>query len=239
MKKLLYLVMLIPALLIAQNSESELLTINELTIKPGKNAHFVDGVRKWKKCYNKNDGTDKWNMWSRVQGEGTVYVLTGRMDNWAEMDETDEAGKECRLIARNFIWPYVKRSEYNITRTMPEVSRMPLEGTKLVWVNFFKVNNSTAFIEAVKDITTTIKKSEGQPRGFWYSYMGGGPDSADYMVSTPYKSYADLDVQVDGVWKVYENAHGKKKADVLRTKVRAAIKSSWSYLYKLNEEMSN
>jgi len=224
---------------IAQNNESELLTLSEITVKPGKNTQFTDGVVKWKKCYLKNKGSDKWNVWKRVQGKGNFYVVTGRLDNWAEMDKDDEAGNACRNVAQDFIWPNVKSLNYSITQTMPEFSRMPLEGTKLVWVNFFRVKSNTKFNQVVKDITSSIKKSEGQPRGFWYSYMGGGPDSPDYMVSTPFKNYAGLDVQVDGVWKVYENAHGKKKTDELRVKASEAIESSWSYLYSLNEKMSN
>jgi hypothetical protein len=168
-----------------------------------------------------------------------MYVLTGLMDNWAEMDKEDAAGKECRVKVIELIMPHVEKVNYNIARTMPELSRGPAEGTKLVSVMFVRVSNDAAYNEAIKEITSTVRSVEGSPRGTWYSFVGGGPESPDYMVSIPYKGFADLDIKRDGVWKVYENKHGKKKTDEFRAKVRAAVENSWSYFYTLNEKLSN
>ena len=240
MKKLLLLVMLIPMLALAQNDGSKLLNMSEITVKSGHESQFVAGVKMWKECYLENKGTDKFNVWRRVQGEGIMYVLTSSMDNWAEMDKKDEAGKECRSKVIDFIMPHVEKVNYSIARTMPELSRSASgEGTKLVWVSFFRVENSTDFKEVIKEIGSALRAVEGAPRGTWYNFMGGGPDSPDYMISNPYKGYADLDITRDGVWKIYENKNGKKKTDDLRTKAIASVENSWSYLYSLNEELSN
>jgi len=240
MKKLLLLVVLIPMLALSQNDESKLLSMSEITVKPGHESQFIAGVKMWKECYLENKGTDKFNVWRRVQGEGVLYVLTGMMDNWAEMDKKDEAGKECRAKVIDFIMPHVEKVNYSIARTMPELSKIATsEGTKLVWVTFFRVENSTVFREGIKEIGSAIKAVEGTLRGTWYNFMGGGPDSPDYMVSTAFKGYADLDIKRDGVWKIYENKNGKKKTDDLRGKMMASLENSWSYLYSLNEELSN
>lgn len=69
--------------------------MSEITVKPGQESEFNEGEKLWKKCYLENKGTDKFNIWRRVQGEGIVYVLTRMMDNWAEMDKEDVPGKEC------------------------------------------------------------------------------------------------------------------------------------------------
>lgn len=240
MKKLLLLAVLIPMFAFSQNDGSKLLNMSEITVKPGHESQFIAGVKMWKECYLENKGTDKFNVWRRVQGEGIMYVLTGMMDNWAEMDKKDAAGKECRLKVLDFIMPHVVKVNYNIARTMPEISKStPSEGTKLVWVTFFKVENGTVFNEIIKETSSAIKSAEGSARGTWYSFVGGGPDSPDYMVSTPYKGYADLDITRDGVWKIYENKHGKKKTDETRAKMRASLENSWAYLYSLNVELSN
>jgi len=239
MRKLLFVAVLIPMLAMSQNDGSKLLNMSEITVKPGQEAQFVAGVKMWKECYLEKKGTDKFNVWRRVQGEGIMYVLTGSMDNWAEMDKEDAAGKECRIKVLELIMPHVEKVNYNIARTMPELSRTPAEGTKLVSVLFVRVTNDAAYNEAIKEITSTVRSVEGSPRGTWYSFVGGGPDSPDYMVSTPYKGFADLDIKRDGVWKVYENKHGLKKTVELRAKVRSAVENSWSYLYSLNEELSN
>lgn len=240
MKKLLLLVLLIPMLSLSQNDGSKLLNMTEISVKPGHESQFIAGVKMWKECYLEKKGTDKFNVWRRVQGEGIMYVLTGMIDNWAEMDKEDAAGKECRMKVVDFIMPHIEKVNYNIARTMPEFSKStPSEETKLVWVSFFRVENSNDFKEVVKEIGSALRSVEGMPRGTWYNFMGGGPGSPDYMVSTAYKGYADLDVTRDGVWKIYENKNGKKKTDIMRAKAIASVENSWSYLYSLNTELSN
>ncbi len=241
MKKLFYLALLLPFVVISQENQSILLNLSEITVKSGHNAQFVEGVKSWKKCYKDNDGKEPWNMWKRVQGEGTVYTLTSTMAKWAEMDEEgDAAGKECRMAVVNLIMPNVKSVSYNIASSMPDVSRstgMP-QDTKLVWVYNVKTSNSSKFIEVVKEITSNTKKAEGDARGIWYNVVGGGPEGANYFVAIPYKNFADLDADRDGVWKIYEKANGKVKTEALRDKLRASISNDWSYMYSLSEELS-
>ena len=124
MRKLLYLMLLLPFLAVSQENESFLLNMTEITVKPGHNAQFIEGVKSWKACYLKNNGEDKWKMWKRVQGVGNVYTMTSAMANWAEMDEKgDAAGKECRMAVVNLIMPHVKSVQKNIARSMPDFSR--------------------------------------------------------------------------------------------------------------------
>lgn len=227
------------SMLSAQNNTSYLLNVSEITVKQGHEAQFVEGVKKWKECYLENNGKESWNIWRRVQGEGTVYIMSGMMQNWAEMDKEDPANKECYMTVVNFIMPHVEKVNYNIARSMPEFSRTMPEDTKLIWVTFFKVNDGTVFREIVADVNTAVKNKEGSQRGIWYSYAGGASDTPDYMVSTPFKGFADLDISRDGVWKIYENAVGKKKADEMDKKWDAAVDDAWSYIYTLNTKLSN
>ncbi|WP_445736212.1 hypothetical protein [Mariniflexile sp.] len=234
------LCIMLPLTAQSQDQESFMLNLTEFTIKFGHDSNFQEGVKKWNKCYQENNGTDKWNVWHRVQGKGNVYVLSGRLANWAEMDKPDETSKMCRAIALDFIIPHIESTEFNTTRYMPEWSKKAsMEGIKLVWVSSFKVKNSTIFDEVVKDVSAALIKKEGDNRGYWYRFMGGSPDQADYIVSTPFKSYADLDIDVDSVWKVYEAVQGKTKTTETRNKFRSSLDSSWSYLYTLEEELSN
>ncbi|WP_248723668.1 hypothetical protein [Seonamhaeicola sp. ML3] len=242
MKKLLFLVLILPMLVVAQENESYLLNLSEITVKNGHNAQFIEGVKAWKECYLENNGEDKWNMWKRVQGEGTVYTMTSVMANWAEMDEKgDAAGKECRMIVVNLIMPHVKSVHYNIARSMPDFSRngpFP-EDTELVWVYNVKINNSTSFRECVKETSTALKNTSDGIRAIWYNVVGGAPEVADYFVAVPHKNFADLDVKRDGVWKVHEKANGKKKTDALRAKFRAVVDKDWAYMYSLSKKLSN
>ena len=175
MRKLFLFLLLLPLIAVSQDDESYLLRITEITVKHGHNAQFAQGVKTWKKCYKDNKGENAWNMWSRVQGEGSVYALTGRMANWAEMDEsTDEAAKACRMHVVNLIMPNVKSVNFNIARNLPKVSTTMSDDNTVVWVWNVKAKKPRDFMAVVNEISASLQKAEGNKRGTWYSMQGGG-----------------------------------------------------------------
>ena len=221
----------------SQEQKSQIMQLTEYTIKFGQNLNFTDGVKKWNKCYKDNKGTDTWNVWHRLQGQGNIYVLAGSIENWAAMDKEDAAGKACRSIALESIIPYIESSEFNVASSMPAISKKEgLGENTIVWVTYFTVNDDTVFNDIVKDVTSTISSKDASRSSHWYKIMGG--QSAHYFVSTPYKNFAALDVEEDGVWKIYESVHGKSKTSDIRTKFRAAVKDMWSYTFTLDAELS-
>lgn len=241
MKKVLIIIMLLPFMAVSQTFEKGLLGMSSLTVKLGHSAQFEDGVKKWKECYLGNEGDWSWGMWKRVQGEGTVYALNGLMENWAEMDVSDdEAGKDCASIVMNFIMPHVEKSSYNLAMTLPDWSRKSIGAeTGLVWVSYFRVKDRDMFVDVVKDVTSVMAEKEGEPRGYWYSFQGGGEYAPDYMVSSPYANFAALDEDEEGAFTMYEKAKGKKKADEMKNKWRMAVDAGWSYIWEYKEELSN
>ncbi|REE24767.1 hypothetical protein [Winogradskyella pacifica] len=228
---------LLPAATQAQEDESNIMQLTEYTIKFGHNSTFVEGVKKWNKCYKENNGTNKWNVWHRLQGKGNIYVLESHLANWAEMAETDAAGKACTATALEFIIPNIESFEYNTTRSIPEFSKKTaFEDLGMVWVTNFKVSDYKAFNEAVKEMSSAISKKEGDNRGYWYRVMGG--ENADFFISEPFKDFADLDKDQESIWKLYEDANGKSKAEALRQKFKDAVDDQWSYAFTLETELS-
>ncbi len=242
MKKLLIILIVLPLFAMAQMTEG-LLDLTEVTVKQGHNAQFLEGVKQWKACYNSENGPDRWSFWSRVQGAGNIYGISSNMVNWAEMDkETAEASKSCRMIFTTFIAPHIEKIDYNITKGLTKWSKKSASAdTKLVWVTYFRVKNGIAFSEIIKEMTETLTAVEGEPRGQWYSFMGGGKDAPDYMVTDVFSSYAaiDEDDKRDSVFEVYKKAKGDKKAAQMMDKWLTAVDTSWSYIWELNEELSN
>ncbi|MEH6536536.1 MAG: hypothetical protein V7719_09100 [Psychroserpens sp.] len=229
--------LMLPFTTLAQEDESFLLNTTAFTIKFGHGENFTDGVKKWNKCYKDNNGTATWRVWHRLQGKGNVYILASNMQNWAEMDESDPAGKACRSTALTFITPHIESRETNIARSMPKVSRKEsIEGMSIVWVTSFTVNDGTVFNEILGDVNSTISSKEGFKRGYWYRVLGG--EGANYFVSTPYKDFADLDKDTAGVWEVYESVHGKSKTKDVREKFRATWDKIWSYTYTLDKDLT-
>jgi hypothetical protein len=224
----------------AQEAEKGfILSMTEFTVKPGHDIQFKEGVKAWKACYLENGGKWTWNIWKRIHGEGNVYILTSRMANWAEMDQTDDDGKDCSHLVRDLINPHIEKSESSFARFMPEYSKSYPNPDPVIWVSSWQVNNGMRFREIVKEVTDATAKAEGSKRGYWYSYMGGSKDAADYFVATPFANFAALDVDRENVWNIYEKDNGKEKRDQLQAEFRATIKESWSYLLKRNDDLSH
>jgi len=216
------------------------LSLTKFTVKVGHSQDFEEGVKAWKACYIENKGDWTWNMWKRYNGEGSVYIITSRMANWAELDdENDEAGKKCRQIAVDKIMPHIEKREENYATSIPEFSRAGDSDWGVIWVSEFRVDNSTIFRETIKEISDLMQKVEGNKRGYWYSFNGGGPESSDYFVTTPYKNFAALDVERDGVWDLVEKQKGKEATAKMRDKFRSSVENSWAYMYKLMNDLSN
>jgi len=240
MRKLGVLIVLLPFLAFSQTFEKGILTLTTFKVKTGHAAQFEDGVKKWKECYNDNGGENTWGFWSRVQGEGRVYGVTTFMENWAAMDKQDESNSGCGVIVADFIMPHIESVDYDITMSLPDWSKKSMEGgSKLVWVTYMRVNDTRTFSKIVKDVTSTIAEKEGEPRGYWYSFMGGGEHDPDYMVSETYANYAALDADEENPCQIYMEAKGEKKANQMMKEWDKAVDAVWSYIWEYNEELSN
>lgn len=217
-----------------------LVSMTEFTVKPGHEMQFREGVKAWKACYLENNGDWTWNMWSRQQGEGNVYVLASTMLNWAEMDKTDEQGKNCQLLAMNMINPHIEKATNHVSRLQLDVSNAnPLDG-EIIQVGLYKVNptNGYKMMEVVKEVEAIRKKAGKDIRGYWYTWLTADPESPNYHVVTAYKDFAAMDIVQEGVWETVEKEAGKTKRDELQAAFRSALESSWSYVYKLDKEIS-
>jgi hypothetical protein len=225
---------------VAMAQQKFILSTTEFTVKSGHASQFEEGVKAWKACYLENKGEWTWNMWKRYNGKGSVYVLSSMSPKWAEFDDdNDEAGKKCRQIVLDKIVPHIESSEDNFATSIPEFSRTGTSEMGIIWVTFFSVENGPLFREIVKETTEIIQKAEGDSRWFWYVSNGGSPEGADFFVTTPFKNFAALDVERDGVWKMVENSKGKEHTDKLRASFRSTLENSWAYMYKRMEALSH
>lgn len=218
---------------------SRLLSMTEFTIKGGHDTQFREGVTAWKTCYLENDGEWEWNMWRRIQGEGIVYGMTSFMDLWAEMDESDEAGMACQSLAQSMIIPHVETVVRNFARTIPAFSKSAPAPMEAISVYYYQVNNGAKFRSTVASVQDAMRKVEGEPRGYWYSLVGGDLNAPDFFVVTPYANFAAMDAPRDGVWTVVENAEGKETRDQLQADSRDVVDKSWSFMFRRVGDLSH
>lgn len=220
----------------------KLMNVTEFTVKSGHESQFREGIKVWKACYLQNKGDWTWKLWSRQQGEGSVYVLASEMANWAEMDKTDESGKNCLMLAMNMINPHIEKGTTHVTRFLPELSRSSAVtgDDEVIRATFYKLDpvNGYRLMEVVKDVQEVLKKVNVNLPGYWYSWVTSGPESPNYHFVAPYKNFAAMDIVPENVWQTFEKSEGKAKRDELQAALRSSIKNSWSYVYKLDKELS-
>lgn len=242
--------------------ESVLLGMTEFTIKPGHDTKFMEGVKAWKECYLKNEGTWNWDVWSRLQGEDNVYVLSFFSEDWDVFDEKDEARHNCRGVARELIHPHVESSKYLIARSMPANSnRNPMkENARAISVTYWNVNNSTEFMEAVNEFHNAMKEKEEDISGYWFNTIGSGPlerwatlevdngywfssivsgpDSFNYMTVLPFRNLVQMDEAGPGLREVLESAEGKPHSGKTNNAYRESVNKVWSYAFTWVEDLS-
>lgn len=243
LKNSLWCMFLLPLFCFGQNKKPGPMEITEITVKFGQERQFLEGVKLWNQCYLKNNGTRHWSFWRRVQGKGSVYVLSGVLPNWAAMDENDSASQTCRTMAVQLIQPNIESTDYSIVEKMTGFSNYEMkESTELIRVIYFKVKNFQDFLEAYSTLQAGLKGTVFE-NVIWSSVVDGGPDSPDFFIVLPYDGFSDFDHPnpefEGGPWKKYEELKGKKAADALRAKARNSVENTWSYLYTLNKNLSN
>lgn len=219
-----------------------LLSVTEFTIKPGHEMEFREGVKAWKACYLENKGDWTWNMWHRQQGSGNVFVLASTMVNWAEMDNADPSGKNCQDLARTLINPHIQEANNHITRFQPGNSKgSPLtEEEDIIRVSFYKLNSANGYkmMETVKEVEAIRKGANLEPAGYWYQWQTSGPESPNYHYVIPFKNFAAMDLEQEGVWQTVEKNAGKAKRDELQAAFRSSLENTWNFVYKLDKDIS-
>jgi hypothetical protein len=228
---------------VADDHDDQMLNINQIKVKMGHHMAFREGVMAWKKCYAEAGGEGEWSAWRSVDG-ALMYHVVSTMDNWAELDEDDEAGMACYSVVEESIAPHMDSSYRMFVRRMADWSPAPSENDNtVVRLYNFKVENDWQFRAAVSGITGMMKATKSESQGTWYDVLGGGAWDADYFVVAGYKDFAAMDVdREDGPYGTAKSHAGEGTADLLFTQMRGALKDvggRWTTLLSWDEDLSS
>jgi len=225
-----------------QESPGEFIrVIIDFKVKEGHGIKFEKSLKEWKECYLSHGGQTAWNTFRRMDGEGESYVLTYVKPNWAAFDMKDGPAGSCHNLAELMLSPHIEVSSSFYTKFMPDISiATPPETVAVVLVTFFKVKMGgyASFMDNIKTMSEHINTVEGNKRGYWYRYMGGGENAPDFFVSTALGDFASLDER-KGVWESLENGLGKEKKDELYEMFFQPVKHIYSHMYRLVPELSH
>jgi hypothetical protein len=159
-------VLSLPATTTAQEPAGHLLQIFEMHVQAGHNDQLKAGIAAWKECYLAQKGDRAWNTWQRQHGQGNVYVVAFRLNNWAALDTTHEAGQKCQSVVMEKITPHVhaEKGSSSYAKLVPAISRnAPV--SDLIWVSNFRADDTRLMMRTVEQIIGAMAEAEGQPRG--------------------------------------------------------------------------
>lgn len=224
------------------NSENEpmLLSITEFHVKMGESMAFEEGVKVWKDCYLGNEGEWTWNVWDRINGEGSVYYLTSYSAGWAEMDRQDAAGMNCYRQARELIMPNVEKAVDHFAYTLPGWSMTPSGDQNTVAdVTYFRVKDYPLFNVLASTVMNIIEEETGSKRTLWFRAAAGEPDGFHYMNVYLYENMAAMDEPMDSAWQIVEAAEGEERMRELQDDYKNSVENSWTYILRLKEDLSH
>ena len=156
------------------------------------------------------------------------------------------SGKACQDAWRAEGNAHLKSETSAFLVAVPELSRMPKDKNAkpaLIAVTYFTLNGSldadNAFTEGVKKITAAAEKSKWSLEYTFYKVRAADKDAPDYILVSPYKSWADYGAGPNpNVWKMLEGANGKQDADAIHKSINDAIKDASSHVNSYSEELT-
>lgn len=218
------------AVLAQDEDESYILEMTEVGIKLGHTAKFRDAVKPYNACIAENDSDAEWSAWRNVGGEGTTYHFVSNMANWAEMDEPNEAGETCWPEHMDSIMAHVDSISTSFARPMAAWSG-DAEGYDVVRLHQFRVDDGSAFREAVGAITSILKEAEHEHLGSWYDMIGNSSNEPDYFVVSHYDNFAAMDEDRATPYSVVSEHAGEARADELWEQFGDALRDDWEYFH--------
>lgn len=213
-----------------EEDESYILEMTEVGIKLGHEAKFRDAVKPFNACIVENDADADWSAWRNVGGDGTTYWFVSTMTGWAEMDSPDQAGMKCWPEHVDNIMPHVSSISTSFARPMPDWSG-DAEGYNVVRLHQFRVDDGSAFREAVGAITSILKEAEHEHLGSWYDMIGNSSNEPDYFVVSHYDNFAAMDEDRAGPYSVVREHAGEERADELWEQFGDALHDDWEYFH--------
>lgn len=224
--------------LLAQEEAGPILTLYEVQVKHGHDSKWREGTKAWNKCYADNGGKSAWNAWRRMQGEGNVYVFSVMSDNWADVGERDPAAKACEEVFETQMTPHEVSEKVMLTQLMTEISNDFVEGTKVVGVYNFTVEDGRTFEKVITEVSKAMQKTEGTIPLQWYQSTGGSEDDADYFVVVNHADFASMDKDWTGPWEAAAAQHGEETAEEWRGMFADAVDDQWNYMYAREDDLS-
>jgi len=229
------------ATLAQEQQDSHMLEITTVGVKIGHDMAFRESVKAYHECLVEHEYEGSWSAWRNIGGDGREYHFVSTMENWAEMDSVDEAGKTCWSEHYEGITSHVSSVSTRFARHMPGWSGNA-EGYDIVRLHHFRVEDNRNFRETVETITGILKEADYEHLGTWYRNIGNDSNEPDYFVVAHYDDFAAMDADRTSPYDAVVAAAGQDRADELWKQFGDALRDDWDYFTDIlhrDEELSH
>ncbi len=216
------------------------------TVAPADQQAYEAGVKSYNQCLSQHGYKYTWTALTHETGDTYQYSYISAPSTWASFDAMHTEGKACDASWRKAVNPHLKSETSAFLVRMPELSHMPADmglTSALMDVTYFKLKPghevSEAFVKAATRIAAAAEKSSWSEHYMFTKVQDGGQDAPDFILVSFSRSWADFgDESIPSVWKMVENAYGKKDADALRKSVNDTIKDVSSHVDSYSAELT-
>lgn len=215
-------------------------------VAPADQVAYETAVKSYNKCLGSHGLKYTWTALLHETGNTYMYSYLAGPYQWADFDTMHNASKACDDTWRTQANAHLQSETSTFLIAMPELSHMPAAKdatSALVNVTFFTLKSSReaddAFTAGVKKIKEAAEKSKWSGHYTLYKTKGGGKDSPDYILVSPYKTWAEYGAGPDpAVWKMVEGAYGKQDTDALRKSINDAIQDASAHVDSYSSELT-
>lgn len=215
-------------------------------VAPAEQQAYETAVKSYNKCLGQHGFKFTWLAWSHETGDTYKYSYVAGPYTWADFDTMHTTSKACDAVWRSEANAHLKSETSAFLVAMPELSHMPKDKDAkpaLINVTYFTLKNGReaddAFTDGVKKITVAADKANWSGHFTLYKVKGADKDAPDYILVTPYKSWAEYGPGANPpVWKMVEGVDGKQAADALRKSLNDAIQDASAHVDSYSDELT-
>lgn len=230
----------------AEADKANVIRVFTDSVAPADQAAYESAVKSYNKCLGAHGFKYTWTALLHETGNTYMYSYLGGPYKWADFDTMHTSGKACDDTWRTQANAHLQGETSTFLIAMPELSRMPAAKdatSALLNVTFFTLKSSReaddAFTSGVKKIAAAADKTKWTGHYTLYKTKGGGKDSPDYILVSPYKTWAEYGAGPDpAVWTMVESAYGKQETDALRKSINDAIQDASAHVDNYSAELT-
>lgn len=242
MRKIIYLMLLIPFLVISQNTDEYMVMENVmLTAVPSKTAEFEAGLAAHNKKYHAEGIHGARVYWiSNGKNAGKYIWVMGPLP-WSAMDSRPAVDGHDEDWSKNVVPYTTAESDVTYWRFHPKYSNFSkdfnLKYLSVFMVDFkrFKYPEMISILERVKKVN--LEKSPEEPYGVYTNEMPDTKDGRD-MAFVNFFSNSGWMGREDTFMKKYEEVHGAGSFTDFLKDVEAATNGDRSELWTYREDLS-